>query len=88
MARLDTTAECHGKMKRRGAGCQIRMEKHVGTTHGKTAEVQECRATMVETVFGLFLCQQIPNTFNQKQRWTFTLEPVRLLLFFLLATIS
>lgn len=38
---LDTTAECHGKTERRGDGYQIRMEKHVGTTHGKTAEVQE-----------------------------------------------
>lgn len=48
---LDTAAECHGKTERRGAGCQIRMEKHVGTAHGKTAEVRECRATMVETGF-------------------------------------
>lgn len=49
----DTTAECHGKTERRGGAYQIRMEKHVGTTHGKTAEVQEC---LVETLFGLLIC--------------------------------
>lgn len=64
---MDTAAECHGKTERRGAVCQIRMEKHVGTTHGKTAEVRECRATMVETEIGLLICQQIPNTFNQEK---------------------
>lgn len=84
---LDTVAECHGKTERRGAGCQIRMEKHVGTTHGKTAEVRECRATMVETEIGLLICQQIPNTFNQKKHWTLTLQPVRLLFFFFAAAV-
>lgn len=56
---LDTTAECHGKTERRGGTYQIRMEKHVGTAHGKTPEVQECRATTVQTLFGLLICQQI-----------------------------
>lgn len=79
---LDTTGECHGKTERRGgAAYQIRMEKHVGTTHGKTAEVQkQCRATMVERLFGLLICQQ--TVFNQKRHWIVSLQPVRLLFFF------